>query len=97
MTFFDTAEAYGPFTNEELVGEALATLPRQGRRRDEVRHEARRTAPESGGYGSSRTMKANSEYPFWLPRWVPFMRTYRAEVLAKVTSVTEYEAPVVVL
>jgi aryl-alcohol dehydrogenase-like predicted oxidoreductase len=23
-TFFDTAEAYGPFTNEELVGEALA-------------------------------------------------------------------------
>lgn len=24
MTFFDTAEAYGPFINEELVGEALA-------------------------------------------------------------------------
>jgi aryl-alcohol dehydrogenase-like predicted oxidoreductase len=24
FTFFDTAEAYGPFTNEELVGEALA-------------------------------------------------------------------------
>jgi aryl-alcohol dehydrogenase-like predicted oxidoreductase len=24
LTFFDTAEAYGPFTNEELVGEALA-------------------------------------------------------------------------
>jgi aryl-alcohol dehydrogenase-like predicted oxidoreductase len=24
MTFFDTAEGYGPFTNEELVGEALA-------------------------------------------------------------------------
>ena len=24
MTFFDTAEVYGPFTNEELVGEALA-------------------------------------------------------------------------
>ena len=23
MTFFDTAEVYGPFTNEELVGEAL--------------------------------------------------------------------------
>ena len=22
VTFFDTAEAYGPFTNEELVGEA---------------------------------------------------------------------------
>jgi len=26
ITFFDTAEAYGPFTNEELVGEALAPL-----------------------------------------------------------------------
>src|ERR1043166_4451155 len=24
LKFFDTAEAYGPFTNEELVGEALA-------------------------------------------------------------------------
>jgi aryl-alcohol dehydrogenase-like predicted oxidoreductase len=24
MTFFDTAQVYGPFTNEELVGEALA-------------------------------------------------------------------------
>jgi aryl-alcohol dehydrogenase-like predicted oxidoreductase len=26
ITFFDTAEAYGPFVNEELVGEALAPL-----------------------------------------------------------------------
>src|SRR5512137_1715042 len=26
VTFFDTAEAYGPFTNEELVGEALASV-----------------------------------------------------------------------
>jgi len=30
VTFFDTAEAYGPFTNEEIVGEALAPI------RDEV-------------------------------------------------------------
>ncbi len=30
VTFFDTAEAYGPFVNEELVGEALAQV------RDEV-------------------------------------------------------------
>jgi aryl-alcohol dehydrogenase-like predicted oxidoreductase len=29
LTFFDTAEAYGPFNNEELVGEALA--PFKGR------------------------------------------------------------------
>src|SRR5207244_12506492 len=29
VTFFDTAEIYGPYTNEELVGEALAPLRRQ--------------------------------------------------------------------
>jgi aryl-alcohol dehydrogenase-like predicted oxidoreductase len=29
VTFFDTAEVYGPFTNEALVGEALA--PFRGR------------------------------------------------------------------
>src|ERR1039458_4309178 len=26
VTFFDTAECYGPFTNEEVVGEALAPI-----------------------------------------------------------------------
>ncbi len=26
VTFFDTAQIYGPFVNEELVGEALAPL-----------------------------------------------------------------------
>ena len=29
VTFFDTAEVYGPFTNEELVGEALEPLRQQ--------------------------------------------------------------------
>jgi aryl-alcohol dehydrogenase-like predicted oxidoreductase len=29
ITFFDTAEVYGPFVNEELVGEALAPLREQ--------------------------------------------------------------------
>jgi hypothetical protein len=29
VTFFDTAAAYGPFTNEELVGEAVAPFRRQ--------------------------------------------------------------------
>jgi aryl-alcohol dehydrogenase-like predicted oxidoreductase len=29
VTFFDTAEAYGPFANEELVGEALAPVREQ--------------------------------------------------------------------
>src|SRR5207247_9365820 len=30
VTFFDTAEVYGPFTNEELVGEALAPMRERG-------------------------------------------------------------------
>jgi aryl-alcohol dehydrogenase-like predicted oxidoreductase len=29
VTFYDTAEAYGPFSNEELVGEALAPIREQ--------------------------------------------------------------------
>src|SRR5580692_8650274 len=29
VTFFDTAEVYGPFTNEELLGEALAPFREQ--------------------------------------------------------------------
>ena len=32
VTFFDTAEVYGPFTNEELVGEALAPVRDAGGR-----------------------------------------------------------------
>ena len=37
ITFFDTAEVYGPFTNEELVGEALAPFKRTSRHSDEIR------------------------------------------------------------
>jgi aryl-alcohol dehydrogenase-like predicted oxidoreductase len=29
VTFFDTAEVYGPFTNEELVGSALTPVREQ--------------------------------------------------------------------
>ncbi len=29
VTFFDTAQVYGPFTNEELVGEALEPFQKQ--------------------------------------------------------------------
>src|SRR5438105_12096920 len=29
VTFFDTAEVYGPFTNEELVGKALSPMREQ--------------------------------------------------------------------
>ena len=37
VTLFDTAEAYGPFTNEEIVGEALRASARSGRHRNQVR------------------------------------------------------------
>jgi len=36
ITFFDTAEAYGPLTNEELVGEALSPFRRASRDSDQV-------------------------------------------------------------
>jgi aryl-alcohol dehydrogenase-like predicted oxidoreductase len=29
ITFFDTAEAYGPFTNEKVVGEALKPIRKE--------------------------------------------------------------------
>ena len=53
VTFFDTAEAYGPFANEELVGEALAPI------RDQVVIATKfgfdidsRTGQRSGGLNS---------------------------------------------
>jgi aryl-alcohol dehydrogenase-like predicted oxidoreductase len=37
VTFFDTAGMYGPFTNEDLVGEALAPYRDQVGHRHQVR------------------------------------------------------------
>jgi hypothetical protein len=51
VTFFDTAEAYGPFTNETLVGEALEHRP--GRDRHQV-HATRGVALARGSAGSLR-------------------------------------------
>ena len=46
VTFFDTAEAYGPFANEELLGEALAPMREQVVYRDQIwiqgRHPVKR-------------------------------------------------------
>ena len=51
VTFFDTAEVYGPFTNEELVGEALAPF------RDQVviatKFGFKIEAPAQAGAGST--------------------------------------------
>ena len=46
-TFLDTAEMYGPHTNEELVGRALEGPPRRGRARHEVRHPLDADRPTS--------------------------------------------------
>ena len=40
VTFLDTADMYGPFTNEELVGRAHRRPPRGGRPRHQVRQRA---------------------------------------------------------
>ena len=51
VTFFDTAEVYGPFTNEELLGEALAPYRKLLRDRNQVRvlPEWKRYASWCGG------------------------------------------------
>src|SRR5207342_1865638 len=50
VTFFDTAEAYGPFKNEELLGEALAPF------RDQVV-----IATKFGFEGGETTLGMNSK------------------------------------
>jgi aryl-alcohol dehydrogenase-like predicted oxidoreductase len=47
VTFFDTAEAYGPFTNEELVGEALEPFKKKVVIATKFGHDV-----ASGGLGS---------------------------------------------
>ena len=41
VTLFDTAEVYGPFINEELVGEALFPFPRRSGHCHKVRVQVR--------------------------------------------------------
>ncbi len=59
ITFFDTAEAYGPFTNEELLGEALAPF------RNEVviasKFGFKDGKPDSGMDSRPETIKAVAE------------------------------------
>jgi aryl-alcohol dehydrogenase-like predicted oxidoreductase len=54
VTFFDTAEAYGPFTNEELVGEALAPFQGQVIIATKFGHD-------HGGRGSSNGLDSRPE------------------------------------
>lgn len=54
VTFFDTAEAYGPFTNEELVGEALEPF------RDRVTI-ATKFGHDHGGRGTTNNLDSRPE------------------------------------
>ena len=55
VTFFDTAQVYGPFTNEELVGEALAPI------RDQV-VIATKFGFELGSDGKQSGLNSRPEY-----------------------------------
>ncbi len=55
VTFFDTAEVYGPFTNEEMVGEALQPVPRPGGHRHQVRLPHRRRQAAAGSTAGPST------------------------------------------
>ena len=57
VTFFDTAEVYGPFTNEELVGEALAPF-----RKDIVIATKFGFAPDPGEGGQWRKLDSRPEH-----------------------------------
>ncbi len=54
VTFFDTAEAYGPFTNEELVGEALQPYRREVTIATKFGHDL--------GHGSSGGLNSRPEH-----------------------------------
>jgi aryl-alcohol dehydrogenase-like predicted oxidoreductase len=56
VTFFDTAEIYGPFTNEEVVGEALAPF------RDDVVIATKFGFELGGGPGASRTLNSRPDH-----------------------------------
>src|SRR5579871_2216921 len=57
VTFFDTAEVYGPLTNEELVGEALAPV------RDKVVIATKfGFRPASGGEGRWSELDSSPEH-----------------------------------
>ena len=52
VTFFDTAEVYGPFINEELVGEALAPVRDQVVIATKFGHDINPAEPRSSGVDS---------------------------------------------
>ncbi len=63
VTFFDTAQVYGPFTNEELVGEALAPV------RDQV-VIATKFGHDFGPTGEQRSLPSLNSRPAYIKQLV---------------------------
>ena len=64
VTFFDTAEVYGPFTNEELVGRSPGARPGPGGDRHQVRVQDRLRDGQAGGPGQpARAHQGRSPRP----------------------------------
>jgi len=63
VTFFDTAQVYGPFTNEELVGEALAPV------RDQV-VIATKFGHDFGPHGDQRGLTSLNSRPAYIKQMV---------------------------
>jgi aryl-alcohol dehydrogenase-like predicted oxidoreductase len=58
VTFFDTAEVYGPFTNEDLVGEALQPFRDRVVIATKFGFNAQPGNPNAGGNGRKNTLRA---------------------------------------
>ncbi len=75
VTFIDTAEAYGPFTNEQLIGRAL------GSRRDEITiatkasAETTTTGPSTAATAAPSTSDAPATGPSGTSAWTPSICT----------------------
>ena len=65
ITFFDTAEVYGPFTNEELLGKALSPIREQSGHRHQIRlqSQSRRKPRLAGPEQPARAHQAGRPMP----------------------------------
>ena len=63
VTFFDTAEAYGPYKNEEIVGEALAPFRDQVVIATKFGHTFGRRARRNSAWTAGRSTSERSPTP----------------------------------
>ena len=63
VTFLDTADMYGPFTNEQLVGKAIDGPPRRGPAGHQVRQQARARTANGSASTARRSTSARPATP----------------------------------